>query len=158
MATAKAVDNSIYKLPETSYESKTDSPSTGFILAGSESGLYKINANKTAIPLWQGGKVSKIVRADDKKSGKNRWYLLSTEGILSSDDLESFEFRNEGLPFLTIKQWDGTNTTFLKQPAQLKDLSVHPTNPEILVTATKDDEVSRIHICLNFWNQSRRRL
>ena len=58
---------------------------------------------------------------------------------LSSDDLESFEFRNEGLPFLTIKQWDGTNTTFLKQPAQLKDLSVHPTNPEILVTATKDD-------------------
>ena len=57
---------------------------------------------------------------------------------MTTSDLSNFEMRNEGLPFLTIKQYDGKNTTFLKQPAQLKDLAVHPTNPNILVTATKD--------------------
>ncbi|MBQ8013858.1 MAG: hypothetical protein IJ257_05635 [Treponema sp.] len=138
IATAQTEDNSIYKLPETSYEG-VDSSSSGFVLAGSEKGLYKINANKIAIPLWQGGKVSKIIRTEDKNSSKVRWYFLTTEGIISSEDLFSFEFKNEGLPFLTIKQYDGQNTTFLKQPAQLKDLAVHPTNPNILVTATKDD-------------------
>ncbi|MBR1721702.1 MAG: hypothetical protein IJ727_04335, partial [Treponema sp.] len=141
IATAQTEDNSIYKLPEPSYEVKQDSPSLSgsFILAGSESGLYKINASKTAIPLWQGGKVSKILRTENKDTGRLKWYFLTSEGILCSEDLISFELRNEGLSFLTIKQYDGTNTTFLKQPAQLKDLSVHPTNQDILVTATKDD-------------------
>ena len=109
------------------------------MLAGSEKGLYKINASRTAIPLWTEGKVSKIIRAEDKANSKIRWYFLTNQGIVSSDDLRKFDFRNDGLPFLTIKQYDGKNTTFLKQPAQLKDLAVHPTNPNILVTATKDD-------------------
>ena len=135
---AKEAD-SIYKLPETSSENG-GSPSN-FMLAGSEKGLYKINSAKTAIPLWTGGKVSKILRVNegDDENQKIRWYLLTNQGIVTSDDLENFENRNEGLPFLTIKQYDGSNTTFLRQCAQLKDLSVHPTNPFILVTATKDD-------------------
>ncbi len=137
IATAQSEDNSIYKLPESSYDAKSDGPTSGFILTGNESGLYKISANKTAIPLWQGGKVSKILRTKDEYS-KTRWYFLTTEGIVSSSDLNIFEFRNEGLPFLTIKQYDGQKTTFLKQPAQLKDLAVHPTDSNILVTATKD--------------------
>ncbi|MBQ8678745.1 MAG: hypothetical protein IJ530_03175 [Treponema sp.] len=135
---AQSEDNSIYRLPESS-DSNAALSSSDFILAGSESGLYKITASKTAIPLWQGGKVSKIVRTENKSSSKVRWYFLTTEGIVSSSDLTVFDFRNEGLPFLTIKQYDGKNTTFLKQPAQLKDLAVHPTDPNILVTATKDD-------------------
>ena len=136
IATAQTDDTSIYKLP-TAYENGSDS-SSQFILAGSESGLYKITGSKTAIPLWQGGKVSKILRVDDKANSLIRWYFLTTEGIISSTDLTTFEFKNNGLPFLTIKQYDGTNTSFLKHPAQLKDIAVHPTNPNILVTATKD--------------------
>ena len=134
--------DSIYKLPENTSENGGDGMSSSqFMLAGSENGLYKINSAKTAIPLWQGGKVSKILRVEEGEEGakKTRWYFLTNQGILTSDDLTTFEFRNEGLPFLTIKQYDGTNTTFLKQCAQLKDLAVHPTNPYIFVTATKDD-------------------
>ncbi|MBR4598617.1 MAG: hypothetical protein IKO39_01030, partial [Treponema sp.] len=138
IATAQTEDTSIYKLP-ASYESGSDSSSSQFILAGSESGLYKITGSKTAIPLWSGGKVSKILRVDDRHDSKVRWYFLTSEGIISSSDLVTFEFKNEGLPFLTIKQYDGSKATFLKQPAQLKDLAAHPTNPNILVTATKDD-------------------
>ena len=138
IATAQGDDNSIYKLPESGYEKNTDNAASGFMLAGSEKGLYKINASKTAIPLWREGKVSKILRTEDKTSSKVRWYFLTNQGIVSSADLRTFEFRNEGLPFLTVKNYDGKSTTFLKQPAQLKDLAVHPTNPNILVTATKD--------------------
>ncbi|WP_407427580.1 putative glycoside hydrolase [Treponema sp.] len=138
IATAQTDDNSIYKLPDTVYDK--DSSSSNFMLAGSEKGLYKINANRTAIPLWQGGKVSKIIRTEERTDSviQTRWYFLTNQGIVSSTDLSNFEFRNEGLPFLTIKQYDGTNTSFLKQCAQLKDLSIHPTNSSILVTATKD--------------------
>ena len=123
-----------------SAESEAD-PSN-FMLAGAESGLYKISSVRTAIPLWTGGKVSKIIRTSERKedgSTGDRWFMMTSKGILTSSDLVTFEFRNEGLPFLTIKEYDGTNTGFHKQIHQLKDLSVHPTDSNILVTATKDN-------------------
>ena len=142
LSAAQVGENSIYKLPEsTSVSGGGTSASSEFMLTGTEKGLYKINAGRTAIPLWQGGKVSKIIRAEGKTGAKTevRWFFLTNQGILTSTDLSSFELRNEGLPFLTIKEYDGKNTTFLKQCAQLKDLAVHPASADILVTATKDD-------------------
>jgi len=113
-----------------------------FMLAGSESGLYQISPDKTIFPLWTEGKVTKIIRTeinDPDVQSECRWYFLTAKGIMTSTDLRTFELRNTGLPFLTIKEWDGTNTTFKKQIAQLKDLAVHPQNPDILVTATKEN-------------------
>lgn len=141
-------DESIYKLPESSSSdggnsdfNKPENPENGFMLAGSDSGLYKITPSRTAVPLWTQGKVTKIIKTQSEESGikKNDWFFLTTQGIVHSSDLSVFDMRNEGLPFLTIKEWDGANTVFTKQPAQLKDLEVHPSNPQILVTATKDD-------------------
>ena len=112
-----------------------------FMLAGAESGLYKITSVRTAIPLWTGGKVSKIIRTTERREDGttgDRWYLMTNKGILTTADLTTFEYRNEGLPFLTIKEYDGKNTNFHKQIHQLKDLAVHPTDSNILVTATKD--------------------
>ena len=113
-----------------------------FMLAGAESGLYKVTSARTAIPLWTEGKVSKIIRTTERKEDGttgDRWFMMTSKGILTTTDLTTFEFRNEGLPFLTIKEYDGTNTSFRKQIHQLKDLSVHPTDSQILVTATKDN-------------------
>lgn len=141
-------DETIYKLPESSSSdgagsdfSKTENPESGFMLAGSDSGLYKITPSRTAVPLWTQGKVTKIIKTQSEEDGirKTDWFFLTTQGIVHSSDLSVFDMRNEGLPFLTIKEWDGTNTVFTKQPAQLKDLEAHPSNPNILVTATKDD-------------------
>ena len=112
-----------------------------FMLVGAESGLYKLSAAKTAIPVWTGGKVSKIIRTNERREDGTtgeRWFFMTAQGILTSTDLATFTFRNDGLPFLTVKEYDGTNTTFRKQIHQLKDLAVHPTDPQILVTATKD--------------------
>lgn len=145
-------DDSIYKLPESASSSgnggnagsgdfsKPESPDAGFMLAGSDSGLYKILPSRTAVPLWTGGKVTKIIKTQNDENGNQTtdWFFLTTQGVVHSSDLSVFDMRNEGLPFLTIKEWDGTNTIFTKQPAQLKDLEVHPLNANILVTATKD--------------------
>lgn len=138
---AQADDNSIYRLPENGTESDTEAASGAFMLAGTKTGLYKVNASRTAIPLWTEGSVSKIIRTKKGSGGQStvKWYFLTSQGIIATTDLSIFEYCNEGLPFLTIKEWDGTNTFFKKQPAQLKDMAVHPTNPDILVTATKDN-------------------
>ncbi len=136
---AQGEDNSIYRLPESAKASDSVIAPASYMLSGCESGLYKVLSNGTAVPLWSDGKVSKIIRTKSNAPGAIRWYFLTSQGILTSTDLTNFEYRNEGLPFLTIKQWDGTNTIFTKQPAQLKDLEIHPEKPNILVTATKDD-------------------
>lgn len=143
---AQSENNAVYTLPETPAVSE-DVPqktktSDGFILAGTKKGLYKINQNKFLSQLWSEGSVSQIVRAEkilDNGRKAVQWYFLTTKGIVYSENLQNFEYRNEGLPFLTIKKYDGENTSFEKLPAQLKDLAVHPQNPDILVTATKDD-------------------
>lgn len=152
-------DETLYKLPEAEAQ-VSEGPDSGFMLAGSESGLYKITSTRTAVPLWTQGKVTKILQTNSFSAGSSssenisggssagnennenkatEWYFLTNQGVIHSSDLSIFDMRNEGLPFLTIKEWDGTNTYFTKQPAQLKDLAAHPQNPNILVTATKDD-------------------
>ncbi|MBR4629578.1 MAG: hypothetical protein IKO57_03925 [Treponema sp.] len=120
---------------------KTKAEKRSFMLAGTKNGLQKIyDDGKTEI-LWSEGSVSKIIKAEftgDSGENSTRWFFLSTKGIVSTSDLQNFEYRNEGLPFLTIKLYDGKKTSFEKQPAQLKDLAIHPEKPNILVTATKD--------------------
>ena len=143
---------SIYQLPETSPAAEAASPDSAekgqapaispeFMLVGAESGLYRVSATHTAMPLWTEGKVSKIIRlpAPGGASSGERWYFMTSKGIVTTTDLTNFEYRNNGLPFLTIKEFDGTNTTFHQQIHQLKDFAVHPTDSSIMVTATKDN-------------------
>jgi hypothetical protein len=126
--------------PSTQIE-KIDPVPVQSMIAGTETGIYRLTGSTPAIPLWTGGKVSRIIRTEqtsDDGTISDRWFFVTSQGILTSTDLVTFEYRNSGLPFLTIKQYDGVITTFVQQPAQLKDLSVHPQNSKILVTATKD--------------------
>jgi len=112
-----------------------------YMIAGTKNGLQKIYEDGKIENLWSEGSVSKIIKVEEvSDSGVStpRWYFMSTAGIVTTQDLKNFEYRNEGLPFLTIKLYDGKNTSFKKQPAQLKDLAIHPEKPNTLVTATKD--------------------
>ncbi len=135
----------IYKLPEL--ETSVETAKAGGVIAGANSGLYRLSASKTAIPLWTEGKVSKIIHTNVPVKDENgistgqtseRWYFLTSKGILTSTDLSTFEYRNNGLPFLKIKEVNAGEISFSDRPAQLKDLEVHPENPLILITATKD--------------------
>lgn len=134
----------IYKLPETSAQT-VETVKAGGVIAGAASGLYRLTSTNTAVPLWSEGKVLKILRTSpetpEDASSENslqRWYFLTSNGILTSTDLHTFEYRNNGLSFLKMKEINAGEISFSDKPAQLKDLEIHPENPEILVTATKD--------------------
>ena len=126
--------------PATLPAVKTAAPQkkkSGFIVAGTKDGLIKIYSDKVCQTLWSEGSVSKIIKTADG-NGNAKWYFLTSKGVVASSDLSTFSYVNNGLPFLTIKLYDGKDITFEQQIAQLKDLEVHPQNPNILVTATKD--------------------
>ena len=124
---------SIYKLPQSQQNTTVETVHAGSVIAGANSGLYRLTSTKTAIPLWNEGKVSKIIHTSE-----GRWFFLTSCGILTSTDLKEFEYRNSGLPFLKMKEVNADSISFSDKIAQLKDLEVHPEDSNILITSTKD--------------------
>jgi hypothetical protein len=102
------------------------------LVIGSERGLYGIDSGGNARLLWREGAVRKILEKGD------HWTILSDRGILVSSDLFHWESRNEGLPVKTIKLYEGGQKSFISMIQEIKDLEIHPENPEIMVCATKD--------------------
>ncbi len=100
-------------------------------LLAAQTGLYQVK-DGILWPLWTQGSVSRIVK------GKS-WFFLTSQGIIKSDDLVNFEDISEGLPHLTIKRYKDGVKSFENQAAALKDLKMHPTNPDVLVTMTRDE-------------------
>ena len=129
----------IYDLPEDAVP-ESESHLVNNILAGTESGLYKIVGSDTPVPLWTEGRVTQIV--ETQVHDTQIWYFVTGEGLLRSTDLKNFTFLGEeqGLPVLTIKTYDGTEKQLVRRAKEIKDLAVHPQNPQILV-ATTDSSV-----------------
>lgn len=126
----------LYQLPETLPEKKItfkekDKDGSPFLL-GTDNGLYRVLSNGTAEPVWTEGRIDRILKTS------TRWFFLTDRGVMSSTDLVNFEERNNGLPFLTIKTYDGIEKRLEQKAALLKDICADPFNPDILVTATKD--------------------
>ena len=122
----------LYQLPDV-IPSKQIKESDEPFLVGTDNGLYRILSNGIAEPLWNEGKISFIHKT------QNKWWFICEKGILSSEDLKHFSLQNNGLPSLMIKTYDGKNKHLLNKAALLKDLSSDPFDPNILVTATKDN-------------------
>lgn len=101
------------------------------LLAGTSSGLFRVNRS-TATAIWNSSSVRKILRVPDG------WYLLTGSGVIWSRDLATFQERNNGLPVKTLKTFTNAVKDFALEIQELKDLKVHPSNPSILVTSTKD--------------------
>ncbi len=100
-------------------------------LAGTAAGIYRLSGGKATL-VRETPEVRKIVRA------AGRWLFLTGEGILESSDLTTFHARNEGLPIKVVKVPTGGAKSFTREVQELKDLEVHPDNPLIMVTATRD--------------------
>lgn len=132
----------LYQLPEKLQDELPiqEEESEDFLVA-SDSGLYKIVANNYVISLWNECRVDQIFPVTiktEEETTKKAWYFRTAKGIFYSEDLQNFEERNNGLPFLTIKNYVENKSELVKQIQELKDLSVNPLNPLELVTATKD--------------------
>ena len=131
MAMAVAQSKPLYQLPETLPSTKASDRNTDLIV-GTDSGIYKVSQTGSRTPLWTEGKVSQIVKTP---SG---WYFLTSCGIIYSTDLKTFTPRNEGITFLTVKEYEDGQKKLVQQSPLLKDLCVNPLDENILVTATKD--------------------
>lgn len=130
----------LYQLPEKSGSSVKVTDSDVF-LVGSDNGLFKINQKNKAIPIWEGGRVDQIERVvlpTESGKAKEGWFIRTSKGLFYSEDLVNFEEKDKGLSFLTIKKYDGKQTSLYKQIQELKDFCVNPVNNLEMVTATKD--------------------
>ncbi len=104
-------------------------------LAGTTQGLFFITRNQgeeRMSPLWQEGEVKKILVQ------KGRYILLTDQGIWVSSNLQKWEPRNRGLPIKTLKIIQEGKKTFLQQVQDIKDLEIHPDEPDTWVCATRE--------------------
>ena len=124
----------LYQLPEVSTSQEKDNSQ---FLVGADKGLYKITSSNNALPLWTDGRVDQIVHIENKNEISEAWILRTTKGVIYSTDLKTFEERNNGLPFLTVKKYDGENVWTEKQIDTLEDIFVNPLNQNEIVVATK---------------------
>ncbi|MBR5932804.1 MAG: hypothetical protein IK002_02345 [Treponema sp.] len=137
----------LYALPKVVPE-KSSSSSRNTIgndlnkpLLATESGIYRVINTRTILPLWTEGKAKQILKIeniDNSGKGSDEFFFVTSEGILFSRDLNTFEKRNEGLPVLTIKKYENKEISFVKQVADIKDISYNPEKPNQMVCATKD--------------------
>ncbi len=135
----------LYQLPETSSVSSKVSEQNSFVnnfLIGSDNGLYRITSNNSSLCIWNEGRVDQLLLLENENSDGTKiqsWAMRTSKGIFVTQDLENFEERDKGLPFLTIKRYENGQKSLEKQIQELKDISANPLNNNELVTATKDN-------------------
>ncbi|MDR3284075.1 MAG: hypothetical protein LBS97_02725 [Treponema sp.] len=106
------------------------------ILTCTESGLYRITGGDLAVPLWTEGQVTHIERIQDDEGEK--WFFITEKGLLTSRDLQSFERCDTSIPYHAVKTIDDGKVQLINQAQAFKDISVHPQDSSIIVTATKN--------------------
>jgi hypothetical protein len=102
------------------------------LLAGADDGLFGFDLQGRAISFRAAGQVHKIAHSG------GTWAILGSEGIFVSTDLQNWENRSQGLPIKTIKLFQDGKKSFLSVVQEIKDLKIHPADPNIMVCATKD--------------------
>jgi hypothetical protein len=110
------------------------------MLVGTGSGLYSVEP--AGLSMLRPGEVKKILHVKTDPQGgtpDGYWVILGSEGIFVSADLKKWEQRNQGLPIKTIKVFEDGKKTFLQVPQDIKDLEINPSDPRIMVCATKDN-------------------
>ncbi|MGO8692062.1 MAG: putative glycoside hydrolase [Rectinemataceae bacterium] len=101
-------------------------------LAGFDTGLYRIENGKTAVPIWLDGAVRKIIRLNDG------WFFLTSRGIMFSSDLGVFEDRSSGIPVKTYKRYVNEQKSFTTEVQDLEDLTVDRMDSSLMAACTKD--------------------
>lgn len=131
----------LYRLPEKTVNGISGNENELFLVGG-DAGLFRITERNAAIPIWTEGRVDQLIRVnftDEKNILIPGWLMRTSKGIFYSEDLKTFEERDNGLSFLTIKKYKDKNKSLEKQIQELKDICVNPLNNRQMVTATKDN-------------------
>lgn len=136
----------LYQLPGKITASAESTSEADVFLVGSDAGLYKVTSSNNVIPLWTEARVDQIIKVklpefigNSIAAYKDAWFFRTQKGLFYSEDLKDFSERDNGLPFLTIKKYDGQTSSLVLQIQELKDFCVNPLNNSEMVTATKDN-------------------
>ena len=100
-------------------------------LMGSEQGLYYFDGIHEPIVVWPEGEVKKIIPVT------GGIYLLTSKGVVFTADLKTFEYRNDGLPTFTMKNYENDTFVTITEIEDLKDLDIDPENPNNIITCSK---------------------
>jgi len=119
----------LYALQPAALAAQTLQP----ILYGTRTGLFRAASSGPSQRLWGPGEVKRILRT------AQGWYFLTSEGIIHSSDLVSFETRNRGLPTKTLKTFRGDVVAYETEVQDIKDIEADPEDPRLMVVCTKDD-------------------
>ncbi len=132
----------LYRLPEKSpVNAQTINSEQEIFLVGSDNGLFRVTNRNSAIPLWTEGRVDQLLSVSIPDAGgivRQAWLMRTQKGVFITYDLKTFEERDNGLPFLTIKKFKDGKKSLELQIQELKDICVNPLNNSEIVTATKD--------------------
>ena len=108
------------------------------VLWGTGAGLYGRDQTGRVENLWTGGNVQKIIHIPAAPPRTESFFIMTEQGILTSSNLRNWEDRNNGLPRSVIKfYWNGEKS-LVSTVQEIKDLSVDPLNPEIMVCTFKN--------------------
>ena len=131
----------LYQLPGKTTPASDQMADSEVFLVGSDNGLFKVTSSNIVIPLWTEARVDQLVRVTvpgENGQPRDGWYMRTQKGIFYTTDFKTFTEKDNGLPFLTIKKYDGKTPSLEKQIQELKDFCVNPLNSREIVTATKD--------------------
>ena len=131
----------LYQLPEKTVPSAEMQADSDIFLVGSDNGLFRVTSSNNVIPLWTEARVDQIARVtvpDEIGQPKDGWFLRTQKGLFFTTDFKNYIEKDQGLPFLTVKKYDGKTKSLVKQIQELKDFCVNPLNSKQMVTATKD--------------------
>ncbi|MDR0503681.1 MAG: putative glycoside hydrolase [Treponema sp.] len=121
--------------PATEQKTETAYKESAGFYAGTDEGLFFINSSGEIQTLWNGGAVKKILFTSAEKDAL---IILTSEGILISEDNQNWKTCNQGLPVKTIKIFKDGKKSFLNIVQEIKDVEINPADPMIMVCNTKD--------------------
>ena len=98
----------LYQLPGKISASAESTSESDVFLVGSDSGLFKVTASNNVIPLWTEARVDQITQVNI--TGQQGWFLRTQKGLFYTEDFKTFTEKDNGLPFLTIKKYNGNKT------------------------------------------------
>ena len=118
----------LYQLPEKTAAAAEVTADQDIFLVGSDNGLFRVTSSNNVIPLWTQARVDQITRVTVPASNgqpQDAWYIRTQKGLFYTTDFKNFTEKDNGLPFLTIKKYDGKTPRLEKQIQELKDFCVN---------------------------------
>ncbi len=107
-----------------------------FLLAGTGQGIYQWDFRGDPVLVWNNeGFPPEIKKILPVPYG---FFVLTSAGVFFSEDGRNFLGRNEGITYKTIKVINDGEKSFTNITEDLKDIEADPSNPDNLVTSSKD--------------------